>query len=175
MANATAYDVTYTVDGAVVGPTSLTSNGSGEITIGSLGAGVYTAVTVSSSGCSTVDAGTFTLVDPTAPTFTVAANDPSTCSGTDGSLALSGLTNYTAYDVTYTVDGVVIGPTSLTSNGSGEITIGSLGAGVYTAVTVSLSGCSTVDAGTFTLVDPTAPTFTVADINPSICSGTDGS
>ena len=175
LSNSTAYDVTYTDDGTVVGPTSMTSNGSGVITIGSLNAGSYTAVTVSLAGCDTVDAGVFGLVDPTAPTFTIADNDPTTCTGTDGSLVLSGLTNGTTYDVTYTDDGTVVGPTSMTSNGSGVITIGSLNAGSYTAVTVSLAGCDTVDAGVFGLVDPTAPTFTVADNDPTTCTGTDGS
>ena len=136
LAVSTAYNVTYTDDGTVVGPTSMTSDASGDIIITGLNAGSYTAITVELSNCSTVDAGVFGLTDPLAPTYTVASSNPTTCSGTEGTITLSGLAVSTAYNVTYTDDGTVVGPTSMTSDASGDIIITGLNAGSYTAITV---------------------------------------
>ncbi|MCO5259412.1 MAG: gliding motility-associated C-terminal domain-containing protein [Crocinitomicaceae bacterium] len=108
-------------------------------------------------------------VNPT-PTFTVASTNPSVCGGTDGSIILSGLTASTSYSVTYNAGATTVGPTNITSNASGTITISGLGAGSYSNFVVSQNGCSTTIAAPQTLVDPSAPTVN-AGTDVSICDG----
>jgi len=175
LANSTIYDVTYDDGGTTVGPTSLGTNPSGVITITGLDAGTYDNVDVDLAGCSTTDAGSYTLSDPAAPTFTVSSSNPTTCSGTEGSLTLSGLSNSTSYDVTYDDNSSNVGATSMPSNGSGVITVTGLDAGTYDNISITINGCIANDAGSYSLSDPTAPSFTTAANNPSSCGGTDGS
>ena len=174
LSNSTNYNITYDDDGVTTGPSSILSNALGDITITGLNAGTYDQIIVELAGCSTTDAGSYTLIDPFPPTFTVASNNPSTCLGTDGELILSGLSNSTIYDINYDDDGITIGPNSLASNGSGVITISGLNAGTYDQITVSLLNCGTTDAGTFTLTDPASPSFTVNTTDPTTCNGIDG-
>jgi len=65
----------------------------------------------------------------------------------------------------YLFNGSPVGPLSLTSDGSGEITIDGLVAGSYTGITVSLNSCVSAEATTF-LNDPAipdAPSLTVSE------------
>jgi len=170
-----SYTVSYSENGTPATPISTTADVNGEILISGLSAGTYTFVTVDLNGCSTTDVNTFTLVDPSMPTFTIVANNPTVCAGLDGSLVLSGLDPSTSYDIDYNDDGLPIS-INVPSDGTGEIIIGGLDAGVYTDVAVTLNGCATTLAGPYNLVDPNAPTFTVgATVNPSGCGVADAS
>ncbi|MDF2435654.1 MAG: hypothetical protein K0Q95_30 [Bacteroidota bacterium] len=170
----TSYNVTYSFGATVVGPASMTSNASGDIVISGLGQGSYSAITVELTACSTTSAGPFVLFDPNTPVFTVSTTNPTTCGGTDGTISLTGLIASTSYNVTYSNGATTVGPTALTTNASGGITITGLGQGSYSNVTVELTGCSTNNAGPFILSDPNAPVFTVTSANPTTCTGTDG-
>ncbi|MCE3279505.1 MAG: Protein of unknown function precursor [Bacteroidetes bacterium] len=169
----TAYDVTYTDASGVAGPTSMNSDGSGNIIINVL-AGSYSVITVNLNGCTTTDPGTFVLSDPGSPTFTVTASNPTTCGGANGSITLSGLTANTSYDITYT-NGPTFGPNAMVSDASGNIIINGLSAGNYIDMIVSLLGCSSTNAGPFVLTSPAAPSFSVTSSDPTTCGGTDGS
>ncbi|MDC0339361.1 hypothetical protein OAN33_07475, partial [Flavobacteriales bacterium] len=170
-----SYNVTYDNDGTTVGPTSMVSDGAGDILITGFDAGIYDNITVELNNCSTSDAASYGLSDPSAPVFTVSTVNPSSCGNLDGSLTISGLNPATSYDFTYDDDGTAFGPTAVVSDGAGDIIIAGLDAGLYDALVVSLTGCTTNDAGPYTLSDPDSPIFTVLTSNPSTCGGFDGS
>ncbi len=171
----TAYDITYSDNGTTVGPTSMNSDPSGDVVITGLDAGTYDNITVSILGCGTVDPGVYTLTDPNAPVYTVATTSPTSCGGTDGTITISGLTPSTAYDISYTDNGTVVGPTSMNSDPSGDVIITGLDAGTYDNIIVSIFSCSTADPVVYTLTDPNGPLYTIATSNPTTCGGTDGS
>ncbi|WP_165779268.1 PKD domain-containing protein [Brumimicrobium salinarum] len=81
-------------------------------------------------------------VDATNPTFTLTANDPTICGGTDGEIIIDGLDPNTTFNLTYIQNGTVMGPTSITTNVSGQYTIAGLPEGSYTDFLISLSTCS---------------------------------
>ena len=138
------------------------------------GSSVITSISVDSSSCVSTDAGTITFVDPNAPTFTVTTVDPTTCGGSDGAIKLAVLdNNHANYTVSYN-DGSV---QTITNQQPVDDTITISGfdaSSVLTSISVDSSSCVTTDAGTFTFVDPNAPTFTVTTVDPTTCGGTDG-
>ena len=154
----TTYNVTYTVDGVVVGPTPITTDSSGNILISDLDQGTYTDVTIEIVECSTTLAGPFVINYPDDPTFTVTVNDPTTCSA-DGSIVISGLSGDTTYDVSYDFNGTPVGPLSLTADSSGTIVISGLDAGTYTNIVVDLGSCQASDPGPYEITYPDNPTI----------------
>jgi gliding motility-associated-like protein len=93
-----------------------------------------------------------------------------TCSGTDGTITLSGLLPNTAYSVSYTKNGNVR-LVLLTSDANGNITISGLSAGIYSNIFVSLTSCPSNAVGPITLSDPAPPAKPVITVNTPICSG----
>ncbi|HLV42371.1 MAG TPA: hypothetical protein VKY37_08840, partial [Brumimicrobium sp.] len=71
----------------------------------------------------------------------LAKTNPTTCGGTDGSITISNLDASIDYDISYSNNSTVTGPTTITSNAAGEIVIPGLGAGDYTDITVELTSC----------------------------------
>ncbi|MGV6861709.1 MAG: PKD domain-containing protein [Putridiphycobacter sp.] len=102
------------------------------------------------------------------PVFTVAGTDPTTCGGNDGFIDINGLNPSTTYQVTYTDNGTVTGPTAMTSDATGTITINGLTQGNYTDFIVSLNACPTTDNTAINLVDPSAPTVN-AGVDQTVC------
>ncbi|MEP0985566.1 Ig-like domain-containing protein [Ekhidna sp.] len=138
--------------------------------------GTYTDLGISVSGCTSLEDPDVVISDPSAEVIALAAvNNPTTCSGTDGSIELSGLTASTNYVVNYEKDGTSVS-TSITSDGSGIIRINGLNAGDYTNISTSKSGCTSNSiAGPITLNDPTVPTISInSTTNASTCGGSDG-
>ena len=172
---ATAYNVSYDDDGATIGPTSMMSDVFGDIVITGLDAGSYSNFVLELFGCSGLDAGPYILSDPDSPIFTVLTGNPSTCGGVDGSITITGLIASTSYSITYEDDGVIVGPSLLTTDIAGEIVITGLDAGLYTNFIVDLLGCSSLDVVPYTLNDPATPAYSVSITNPTSCGGTDGS
>ncbi len=128
-------------DGVAFNPTSTTN---------------YTVTGTDANGCTNTDNITVT-VNPT-PAFTVASTNPTTCGG-NGDIILSGLQANTTYQVTYADNGSNIGPSAMTSDASGDITI-NVPAGTYSNFIVDLSGCTGTDNSTVSLSDPAS--FTVS-------------
>ncbi|PWA03884.1 beta strand repeat-containing protein, partial [Flavobacterium psychrotolerans] len=96
-----------------------------------------------------------------------ASTNPITCSGSEGDITISGLSPSTGYTLTYTDDAVVVGPTSVTSNASGNIVISGLNAGSYSNFV--LVGCGTFPNNTpIVLVDPVL-TSSIAKTDNTIC------
>ena len=166
----TTYLVDLSDDGVPTGSISYTSDVNGDILINGLNAGVYNSIVVSINNCSTLDAGNYNLTDPPLPTFSINSSNPTTCGGADGQLVISGLNPNTTYSIDITTDGIPSGNTSYSSDNSGSILLNGLTAGVYSAITVTLNGCSTIDNGPYGLVDPNSPTpVIVTTIPPSGC------
>ncbi|HLP50670.1 MAG TPA: hypothetical protein VK154_07270, partial [Chitinophagales bacterium] len=90
----------------------------------------------------------------------VSANTPAnpTCTGNDGTIALSGLTASTTFTVTYNKNGSPVASANYTANGSGVLTITGLDGGAYNNIVVSLgAGCSSAaypSSGSITLTNP---------------------
>jgi gliding motility-associated-like protein len=173
-------NVTLTGTGNYLGGTfsstgGLTLNSStGAITPSTSTAGTYTVTYAipAGAGCPTSNVTTTVVINPI-PTFSVAGNSPTTCNGINGSVVISGLSNSTNYNITYNDDAVTVGPTLMTSNGSGQITISGLNAGTYDNIIVSFvgTGCGATNVTGVTLVNPGAPD--VFDItNVVICDAT---
>src|SRR6266496_1612490 len=76
------------------------------------------------------------------PTF--ASNNPVTCNGADGFITISGLVPGATYSLSYTKNGVPVAiPLNLTANGSGQIVIPNLTAGLYSNFLLQINGCIT--------------------------------
>lgn len=103
------------------------------------------------------------------PNITLTSQNPSTCSGNDGYIMISGLSPPFNYDISYQNNSLV-GPLSLGSNPQGEVLISNLLAGVYTDFIISNSGCSTQNNSTIILSDPFSPNLDAGD-DITICLG----
>jgi gliding motility-associated-like protein len=100
----------------------------------------------------------------------LSSTDPTTCGGTDGTIALSGLNPLETYVITY--GGIDI--SSIPFNAAGDIIITGLGQGAYTNFIVQDANCVTCftsDNTILTLVDPTPPNVD-AGADQSVCDGT---
>lgn len=126
----TGYTFAYTKNGAVVGPTNVTSNAAGEIVLSNLGIGNYSnfSVTISAGGCSTIDATLIQLIEPGAPTIS-APNDIIICIGDSITLTANNPDNVNVYWNNGVTDGVTFAPS---------------GSGIF-IVTATLNGCTTSD------------------------------
>ncbi len=90
------------------------------------------------------------------PTF--ASNNPVTCNGADGFITISGLVPGATYSLSYTKNGVPVAiPLNLTANGSGQIVIPNLTAGLYSNFLLQI-------------IPRTTPTFSFGT-SLTICAG----
>jgi len=115
----------------------------------------YTVTGTDANGCENTDA---VLVTVNAnPSFSVTTTNALCNGNTDGELNVSGLDNFTSYDITYT-NGSTVGPATEFSTGIGEVNLFGFGAGTFTNVimTHNLTGCSHTEAGPFVLSEPGA-------------------
>jgi gliding motility-associated-like protein len=133
-------------------------------------AGTY-SVTAAQNGC-TSSAGTVNInVNPVPTIATNSSSNPSTCNGTNGSIILNGLTANTIFSVNYTKGGTAQAPATISTDGSGVLTLANLSAGNYTNITVTLNGCSSAAVGPFVLSDPNPPAVPTVNNNSPICNG----
>ncbi len=120
-----------------------------------------------------------------APNF--ASNNPVTCNGSDGYITITGLVAGSTYSVSYTKNGVPIAiPLNLTANGSGQIIIPNLTAGLYSNFQFQINGCTTnlfvgivlsnpIFIPTFSLVTPFCAGTTPPPLLPTSNNGIGGS
>lgn len=134
-------------------------------------AGTY-SVTASQSGC-TSSAGTVNVtVNPVPVIVTSSSSNPTSCTGTNGSITLNGLTANTIYTINYTKGGTAQAPATISTDATGVLTIANLSAGNYTNVTVTLNGCNSMAVGPFVLSDPNPPAVPTVNNNSPICQNT---
>ena len=170
LTNGSTYTLSYVKDGSSPITSPITASAT-TYDITSLGKGDYTKINVTNSGCTSNDE-TETLSDPSGITITSTKTDPTTCSGTDGKITISGLTNGSTYTLSYVKDGGSPTTSSITASGT-TYDINSLGKGDYTKINVTNSGCTSNDE-TETLSDPSGIIITSTKTDPTNCSGTDG-
>ncbi len=148
---------------------TLTADGSGNILISGLAAGSYTNFTVTTSlGCvSNTVTGPVVLVLPPTPATPVAGNNTPVCAGTTIKL--------TATDATSGVNYLWSGPGGYSSTLQNPQIAGSTVAesGTYTVI-VSKAACVSAAAFTVVIVHPVPDITNVTSVNPSTCSGADG-
>ena len=142
---------------------SMTSDGAGEISLLGLVSTSYVNITASLNGC-TSNAENEVLSDPGIPVITSTKTDPTTCNGDEGIFTITGLLASTKYLISYDSLGTLVSD-SLTSDGSGDITITGLSSGAYTTITASAAGC-TSNAESEVLSDPGTPTITTVKTDP---------
>jgi gliding motility-associated-like protein len=73
----------------------------------------------------------------------LASANPTTCNGSEGFITISGLTPGATYSISYTDDGNPVGPNSLVADGSGQIVLSGLNAGIYSDFELLINGCTT--------------------------------
>ena len=158
------YTLNYTKNGVPQGPVTATTNILGTLQINNLSGGLYANINVTFANCVSNTVGPITLTDPTPPVITgTTSTNPTSCSGTQGSITLSGLQANTAYVLNYDMNAAPQGPLTVTSNASGDIIISNLSAGVYGNITVTKSACLSNVAGPVTLTDPAPPAPPIAN------------
>ena len=107
---------------------------------------------------------TFTILAQ--PTY--ASTNPTTCSGANGTITISGLAPSTTYGVSYQHGSTPVGPLNLISNASGEIIITGLNAATYSNFSIVLNSCVYPNTTSIVLVDPSIPTVSVN--SPTVCT-----
>ena len=138
----------------------------------SVGAIIYNLVITDNNGCTVNDQVTVT-VNPVPVVSSSTSTNPTTCGGSDGEIILYGLGISTNYNVDYDKDGIAQSTLSITSNGSGDLTISGLSMATYDNFTIieTANGCVGSYANSFDLTDPTPPTV-IAGNDQTICDGT---
>ncbi len=134
----------------------------------------FVSVTQTVNGCTSIAEVVNVIVSNTPPTPSLASTtavNPSTCNGTNGSIAFSGLQPSSNFTLSYFKNNVQQFA-FLTSNPSGVATLNNQSAGAYTNLSISNSaGCASgIYAGPIGLADPTAPAPPAnlqADPNPT--------
>ncbi|HZH86732.1 MAG TPA: PKD domain-containing protein [Brumimicrobium sp.] len=112
-------------------------------------------------------------ITATNPVFTLTGTNPLTCGGADGEITVGGLNPNTVYSITYSQNGTVNGPISVTTNASGEYNISGLPSGNYTDFIIGLSSCSACESTNtpgVTLNDGAAAVID-AGADQSVCLG----
>jgi large repetitive protein len=100
----------------------------------------------------------------------LASNNPVTCNGTEGFITIGGLVAGSTYTVSYTDDGVPVGPVNIIANGSGQVIISGLNAGIYSNISLLINGCTT---NLFTGIILSNPIFSPSfNAIPPFCAGT---
>ena len=171
-------DGTYTINYMDGTPSAQTftnvSVSGGSATISGLSAGVYNDLTITSNGCISTEDVDLSLSDPAIPSLAASSSNPTTCSGTDGSITLT-LTNVP--DGTYTINYMDGAPSAQTftnvSVSGGSATINGLGAGVYNDLTITSTNCTSTEDVDITLNDPSLPTVGLNDPSDECVDGTD--
>ena len=148
-----------------------------------------------------IDTGAYLNVNPTVPTFYVAAaiscSDtsrdtayvtigtgpaieafttglPSVCGACDGTISLYGITPGESDTITYNYGGVPQPPIVTTAGPDSIITLTGLCAGVYDNFIIKVVYCYSSPAGPVTLDNPPFAISAITTTNPSVCGACDG-
>lgn len=106
--------------------------------------------------------------------FSIRANpnfiafNPTTCSGTEGTITIENLNPNSSYSLTYNDDGSSVGPISIIADNNGQFVITGLNAGSYSNFNFVINNCSTTINTTISLNDPTVNPPTSGG-NQSVC------
>jgi gliding motility-associated-like protein len=135
-----------------------------------LGGDTFSVVVVDFLGCT--DTNSVIILDPDPRIIAIDTYyHPTTCLGADGSIVIEGsIQADTAYTVNFLFDGIP-SVTIITADGTGRITIGGLGAGTYSNITITGATCDYNIIGPIVLVDPPTPDLSGVTSNSFVCVG----
>lgn len=171
-----SYDVDYEFNGGAQNA-SVTADGSGNIVITGLSSGTYTNFQVTNiAGCaSSIGAGPVTLSEPTPPSApTGLAGDPNPiCQGESMTISVD---NTPGATYTWDISPADAGFGTSTTN---SITFTPVGSGVFVvSVFQTVNNCTSPASNMNAIVEPSPDTPIAGDIStmdPSVCTGSDGS
>jgi len=133
--------------------------------------GVYT-VTVTVNNCTSLLSTPLNVLVNNMPVISsVTTVNPSTCSGTDGSITLSGLLPGQTYSVNYWKNGLAQTALNLTASATGTVVITNLASGTYSNINCTANNCTSANAATQILSDPNSPAAPTGNSNSPICAG----
>ncbi|MEI8278852.1 MAG: T9SS type A sorting domain-containing protein [Bacteroidota bacterium] len=134
--------------------------------------GIYSVTVTTINGCTSF-ASAHIFINASPVVSSINFVNPTTCSGTNGSITLNGLASNTTFSITYTKNGVPFGPISATSNALGKVTITGLTAATYDAIVLTPNGggCSSIPNGPVYMNNPNPPLPPVITSNSPICIG----
>jgi len=163
---------TYTLNYTGLGSPKSVTVISGAFTLTGLPDGTFSGFSITSSGCTSTDVSSKVLSDPANPTLTLGtAVNPTTCSGSNGSIPFT----TSLADGNYTLNYTGFGSPKIITVTSGAFALTGLPAGTYSGFSVTTGGCTGVASGSKTLNDPASPSLTAGlATNPSTCSAADG-
>jgi gliding motility-associated-like protein len=139
----------------------------------SLFAGSYTFTIFNDYGCKTSIAAT--VAPPVAFTASGTFTNPSYCGSRDGTITLYHLYPGTTDTIKYYYNGVLQPSLVRVVAADSQVILTSLGAGIYSDITVSYGYCVSAPVGPFTLVNPPFTVRAITSVNPSWCGYCDGS
>jgi gliding motility-associated-like protein len=149
-------------NGTATAPTPITTT---------VGASNFYVVDSSNAGCKSTPSSNVVNVNATPIIGNVIVSNPTACATNTGSIKFDVSPTTGNFTVSYTKNGG--SPTTLTNvtATAGAITIGSLTAGLYDNIRVTLNNCPSNILGPITLNDPTPPTTPIIIAPANICSG----
>ncbi|MDW3211901.1 MAG: Ig-like domain-containing protein [Reichenbachiella sp.] len=176
-------DGSYTLNYQDEVPSAQTFTGvsiaSGSATISGLSEGTYNDITITYNNCTSIADIDVVLSDPVVPIPSITGStpsNPSTCGGTDGSIALT-FNNVAAgtYSLDYH-DGVGTASFSgVVVDGSGNATVSNLSAGTYNDITITVSSNTSVEDVDVVLTDPVKATIAEGThTQPTNCAAPNG-
>jgi gliding motility-associated-like protein len=96
------------------------------------------------------------------------SSNPTTCTGNEGTISISGLLASTSYEVSYNDDALAVGPNTVSSNASGVIVISGLNAGSYSNFVVKADCGSYTNSTPIVLVNPSL-VASISKTDNSVC------
>ena len=126
---------------------------------------------VTNNNCNSDTATATVTVNPVPAISNAVHTNPTTCSGTDGTITLSGLNAGQSYTLNYDKNSTPQPPATVVASGTGTIVISGLNAGTYSNFTVTALSCTSAAAATQVLTDPPLPPAPTPGSNGPICSG----
>lgn len=161
---------------AWTGPNSFTSTDANpKITNAqTIASGIYKLIITATTGnCSSPEATTNVVVNPTPVISNLDKTDPTNCASSTGSITFDVTEESKTFTVNYLQSGVPKTATIVSSTDK-KIKIQNLPAGVYDKIyIVSNANCSSNELGPITLSDPNPPAAPIATSNGPICSNND--
>ena len=107
------------------------------------------------------------------PVLAITSTNPSICGTADGSIAIEStpaLTSSWDYDLYYDDDGTSVGPSTITTDASGILTLTALDSGTYNNIKMDIAGCMIGSGSTINLSFPAVPNPSMTG-PVSVCEG----
>ena len=125
---------------------------------------------VSSNGCNSDTTIHSVFTTPVPVISNITHTNPTTCTGTDGTITLSGLVAGTSYTINYDKNSTPQTALVMVAGAGGTIVMTGLASGIYSNINVT-AGCTSANGATQTLTDPAGPSPATANGTATLCAG----